>query len=131
MKGIYLLYLKLNKTQLIKIGKLGLLRFKEGFYLYIGSAKNGIIPRVSRHLKNKKKLFWHIDYFLNSEHSSVVSVYYVENRIFSECDIVKKLKAEYLRDSAIKIENFGCSDCRCKSHFFYLHKDFNIESLPF
>jgi Uri superfamily endonuclease len=126
LKGIYLLYLKLEKTQDIEIGMLGLLRFKEGSYLYIGSARNGIIQRVSRHLKRKKKLFWHIDYFLNSYHASVESVYYVEDKNFSECDIVKKLQKEYFKNSAAAIKGFGSSDCRCISHFFYLLKEFNL-----
>jgi Uri superfamily endonuclease len=37
-KGIYLLELKLNSDSLIKVGKLGLFTFQNGYYYYVGSA---------------------------------------------------------------------------------------------
>ena len=130
MKGTYLLYLELKKPQEIEIGRLGLIEFKKGFYLYIGSAKNGIIQRVSRHLKDEKKLFWHIDYFLSNNNSSVEKVYYTEEQQYSECDVSRMLLREF-DDSLIPVDCFGCSDCSCKSHFYYIYRDFRIGEFSF
>lgn len=125
-KGTYLLHLKLNKTQHIRIGRIGNIRFKKGFYVYVGSARNGIIQRVSRHLKDKKKLFWHIDYFIDNNQASVESVFYTEDKDISECDIARNLGKGNFKNSIFPVRDFGCSDCSCESHFFYLSEDLDI-----
>ena len=55
MKGVYLLLLQLDNSQQISIGRLGVQHFAKGFYAYVGSALNGIEPRVNRHISNDKK----------------------------------------------------------------------------
>ncbi|MGZ7049923.1 MAG: GIY-YIG nuclease family protein, partial [Methanobacterium sp.] len=62
----YCLLINLNVDSEISVGKLGKLNFKKGFYVYVGSALNSIDARIKRHLKNDKKLFWHIDYLLTT-----------------------------------------------------------------
>lgn len=115
MKGIYLLLINCRKTQSIQIGKLGVIDFIRGSYLYIGSALNGIARRVSRHLKVKKNNFWHIDYLLSNRHVNIEKVYGLESDKMIECQIAEKIGG-----SAESIEGFGSSDCRCRSHLFYL-----------
>ncbi|TAN39270.1 MAG: GIY-YIG nuclease family protein, partial [Candidatus Methanoperedens sp.] len=76
MKGVYILNLKIDKDIVIRVGKLGNIRFKKGYYAYIGSALGtGGFKRVTRHFniasgKNMTRK-WHIDYLL--PHSEVVS----------------------------------------------------------
>ena len=44
----------------IKIGKKGIFKFSKGYYVYTGSAKNGLKSRIQRHFNRTKKKFWHI-----------------------------------------------------------------------
>lgn len=96
-RGTYALVIFLPRAQTIRVGALGAFKFPRGYYLYIGSALNGLSARVARHLANArrfdaqsmalrnlrgerlrqrrrgKKRFWHIDYLL--EHARVVDVW--------------------------------------------------------
>ena len=112
MKGSYLLIIKLENDTKIPIGKLGELWFNKGFYVYVGSALNGLDQRIRRHLRSNKKTHWHIDYLL--KHATVTDVFYKENNIREECIIAKKYEG-----TLPSILGFGCSDCKCKSHLFY------------
>jgi len=116
MKGVYCLLISCRKPQSIRIGKLGVINFRKGFYLYVGSALNGIEGRVSRHLRSKKRKFWHIDYFLSNKYVNVDYVYCIETEKKIECDIAKKV-----RTTAKPVMRFGSSDCRCGSHLFFVY----------
>jgi Uri superfamily endonuclease len=127
--GTYILILKLAKDSRIKIGRLGILLFSRGYYCYVGSALGksmSIENRTARHKKlnreRKGRLKWHIDYFLVNRNVSISDIIVFEAR--AECEISRLLKK-----SADQIEGFGCSDCKCKSHFYYFGK--NPISLPF
>ncbi len=63
-KGFYQLILYKDKESKIKIGKKGDANFPEGYYIYTGSALNGLEGRIKRHLRKHKEKFWHIDYLL-------------------------------------------------------------------
>ena len=112
MKGSYLLLLELENDKTIPIGKLGEITFNKGFYIYVGSALNGLEQRIKRHLRENKKIHWHIDYLL--QYAKIINVFYKENNIREECHIAKKLDKKLL-----PTPSFGCSDCICKSHLFY------------
>jgi len=116
MKGTYILIIRLEKDQSIKIGSLGSISFSKGYYFYVGSAFGksvSIESRVSRHLSKNKKLRWHIDYFLMNENAQVIDALVFEGKKI-ECKLAKKLSKNF-----VSIKKFGCSDCSCKSHFFY------------
>ena len=123
--------IELKKDSSIKIGALGNIKFKKGLYCYVGSALNSLEKRIKRHLKNKKKLYWHIDYFLLNKNSSVKKIFYKESNKREECKIARFV----LKNSINSIAGFGCSDCSCKSHLFmiksynFLEKNSNIYSL--
>ena len=116
MKGIYVLVVRVKTNIKVSVGSLGLLSFKKGNYLYVGSAQNNIEKRVERHLKQEKKLYWHIDYLLDNNNSEVVSVFTLPTMLKSdECRVAQEL----LKRSE-PVSGFGCSDCNCNSHLFYL-----------
>ena len=115
MKGTYCLLIKCRRSQSIQIGKLGVIDFVKGFYLYVGSALNGIQRRVSRHLKKEKSKFWHIDYFLSKRYVNIDQVYCLESDEKIECHIAEKVGA-----IAEPVLGFGSSDCRCRSHLFFV-----------
>ena len=64
--GSYALVLRLPSRRKIRVGKLGLVEFPRGHYVYFGSALGGLNARVARNLSNDKKLHWYADY-LNAE----------------------------------------------------------------
>ena len=112
MKGCYILVIKLKKDTFIEIGRLGKIFFKKGFYVYVGSAMNGLMQRINRHLRKNKKTYWHIDHLLR--YGEIKHVFYKQNSKKEECIV-----ANILRGRLSSIPYFGCSDCKCNSHLFY------------
>jgi Uri superfamily endonuclease len=115
MKGIYVLLIHLNRDIAIRVGSLGTREFKEGNYVYVGSAQNGVEQRVARHLRKEKRLFWHIDYLLNDDAAEIVEVYVKPAGKEEECQVAAKIS-----EKAEPVTGFGCSDCHCPSHLFQL-----------
>lgn len=111
MNGVYLLVMALKKDTILQIGKLGRLRFKNGCYVYVGSAQSGLEQRLARHLRAEKKSHWHIDYFLAS--CNIQQVFYKETSKKEECSI-----AQLFKKNCDPIPGFGSSDCSCISHLF-------------
>ena len=115
MKGMYVLIIENNADREVVIGKIGVIAFKKGFYAYVGSALSGLEQRVGRHLRiENKKMHWHIDYLLAIPGIEVLEVVCAESDESKECEI-----AAHLHTDLAFIENFGCSDCSCKSHLFF------------
>jgi len=112
MKGSYILIVEIKNDSIISVGKKGEKRFNKGYYIYAGSALNGLDQRIQRHLRKQKKIHWHIDYLL--KYAVVIEVFYKESKVKEECNIAKKLDVKLP-----SISGFGCSDCKCKSHLFY------------
>ncbi|MBI5680665.1 MAG: GIY-YIG nuclease family protein [Methanobacterium sp.] len=110
----YCLIIELNKNSSIEIGKLGKLVFKKGYYVYIGSALNSLDGRIKRHLSNEKKLFWHVDYLLNSPNSTIKEIILERSSEKWECSIAKEISKE-----GITVDRFGSSDCKCNAHLYY------------
>ena len=115
LKGIYLLIIRLDANVSFEVGALGEVSFTKGFYVYIGSAQNSLKQRVKRHLRNDKRLFWHIDYLLNSKHAQIHKIFYKEVGKEEECTV-----AQETSQVGKPVRGFGCSDCNCKSHLFHL-----------
>jgi endonuclease-3 len=126
MKGVYVIILRMKESKDIRIGKLGRLHFKRGYYSYVGSAQgSGGIKRVTRHFsvahgRNTTKK-WHIDYLL--PHSEVICAVFSQTDDVLEC-VVAKLLGEYSE----AIPDFGCSDCACGSHLFFTGKNITDEA---
>ena len=112
MKGCYCLIIILNTPSKIKIGKLGKIDFNEGYYVYVGSAMNYLESRINRHLRSKKTLHWHIVYLLKK--AKICDIIYNESTKKIECEL-----SQYISSNGKGINDFGCSDCDCKSHLYY------------
>lgn len=122
MKGTYILISHLKKDSKIKVGSLGEIDFKKGYYCYVGSAKGkstSIENRTGRHKKTASKkagnLKWHIDYFLVNPNVFLTETKKMEGG--DECKTSKLL--ESFADNTI--QNFGSSDCTfgCRGHLHY------------
>jgi len=122
MKGAYILSIYLGKSINLEIGALGNIYFARGVYFYVGSAMGDSGPmalenRIKRHISPSynKKSRWHIDYFLEDSNSYIVRIYLIPSLQTLECVLAQEL----MKTSDDYIEDFGSSDCRCKSHLFY------------
>ena len=111
-RGCYFLLFKLIRKEKIIVGKTGLRSFFEGFYIYVGSSMNGFRSRVKRHIKNKKKLYWHIDYLLVK--ALIENIVCIESDKRIECKLANDLSKLFK-----SVPGFGASDCKCSSHLFF------------
>jgi Uri superfamily endonuclease len=114
-RGTYALVAFLKKGVRIQIGRLGMHDFTEGYYIYAGSALGSLSGRLNRHLKQQKRLHWHIDYLL--QHASIKEIWYTEGLDRLECTWNAIITA--LPGAQLSIRGFGSSDCRCFSHLTY------------
>jgi len=107
--------MRCKKTGRTKIGRLGNIQLRPGFYIYVGSAQGpgGIKARVTRHRRRNKKLHWHIDYL--RRHTALIETWALAGTANHEHNWAAALAAHY----PIAMPRFGASDCRCGSHLFY------------
>ncbi|NLN59604.1 MAG: DNA/RNA nuclease SfsA [Deltaproteobacteria bacterium] len=113
-RGSYLLILNLASDRSIDVGRLGSIFFPAGYYIYVGSAQKNLSQRVNRHLRRKKKPFWHIDYLRNHADSCVAVP------IRSSENLEHELAGALGKICGRQIPDFGSSDCRCPTHLFSL-----------
>jgi len=113
--GIYNLIIKLSKDKKITIGRLGTFVFPEGFYVYTGSAQNGLEKRIDRHLSSNKRFHWHIDYLLS--YTEIVHVLRYAGVKKDECKINHLIAKS--SGAVPVVVKFGSSDCNCVAHLYY------------
>jgi sugar fermentation stimulation protein A len=116
-RGSYILILRLPAGRTLNIGKLGRVKFKAGYYLYAGSARKNLTQRLERHKRDRKRLFWHIDYL--RAHAEVHLALPIRASDPLECELAQGLK----KISHWEVPGFGCSDCSCDTHLFGMRKD--------
>lgn len=116
-KGSYILILELQCAKVSKLGSLGSFNFKKGYYLYVGSAMKNLDKRVSRHMRKRKKLFWHIDYL--GKLADGIRYQVIRSCSKQECQLSKSLASIFPAGP----KGFGSSDCSCKTHLYYSKLD--------
>ena len=114
ISGSYILVLENVKNDKIKIGKIGEIKFKKGFYTYVGSAMNGLDQRVKRHYKNKKNKRWHIDY-ITPNPMKIIKDFKIRRKDKIEVELAK----DVMQISDGYIPYFGSSDSKLESHLFF------------
>ncbi len=98
---------------------------REGLYLYVGSAKRGLEKRIGRHLRKRKKRFWHIDYITGRRDVTVRGVFLSR---LPECETLRAVSLF----GALVGNKLGSSDCACPSHVVRVTEagpDFIVEHL--
>ncbi|NVM54489.1 MAG: GIY-YIG nuclease family protein [Candidatus Helarchaeota archaeon] len=121
-QGVYALIIENGNEKHLQIGKLGNFLFIKGLYVYIGSAlgrtSTSLEHRLKRHLSSvKKKLFWHIDFFLNSNEVEVFALIFSQTSERKECELAYAVSQ--IETAQILVRRFGASDCACLSHLYY------------
>lgn len=122
-KGIYYLIINISRKRTIEIGHLGTYSFLTGFYVYIGSAQKNLKQRIKRHLQQKKRLHWHIDYLL--QYGEIISVYECAGKRESECTLSRKIGT--IKNATIPVKGFGSSDCSCTTHLYFFRDNPNTD----
>jgi Uri superfamily endonuclease len=109
----YQLEIEIGKPIQIQVGRLGRFMFPAGRYVYTGSAKRNLEARIERHLRQEKRLHWHIDWLLAEPGVNVVAV---RRSREDECVLNQRVAG------TIVASGFGSSDCHesCGSHLRYL-----------
>ncbi len=116
-RGSYLLILYLRRGKRLSVGKLGRISFPQGFYIYVGSAMNGLEKRIGRHRHLRKRLHWHIDALRAvTEFRSALPIRSSERL---ECAIAGALEGM----GQWEIPCFGSTDCTCRTHLFGMAGD--------
>lgn len=118
--GAYLLVLKNKKPRSVDVGRSGRFFFQKGYYVYVGSGMKNLKKRVARHLKKRKRLFWHIDYIAPSM-MSVEKIYTIRRNERIESALAERMG----RICTAPLQGFGASDVGESSHLFY------FESAPY
>ncbi len=113
--GTYCLILHLPRRTRIAVGRLGLFDFPAGYYVYVGSALNGLEARLARHLRQDKALHWHVDYLL--QHATLVETWSAISAERLECRWAEI--ASTLPGASLPVPRFGASDCRCPAHLIH------------
>ena len=116
-RGSYLLLLRLASDKNVDVGALGRIQFAPGYYVYVGSAMRGLSARIARHRRKRKRPRWHVDY-LRREADGFLALPIRSSRR-EECDVARALSA-VLNYGPV---GFGSSDCRCKTHLFWIGKN--------
>ena len=116
--GIYVVEVRLRRSNPIRVGQLGEIPFRAGAYLYVGSARRGLRARLERHARREKPRRWHIDYLTTVGAVEFAAVWPTE--AVTECELARRVAQ--LAGEHSSVAGFGCSDCRCRSHLFYLGK---------
>lgn len=119
-KGCYCLIFR-NPDAVIRVGALGLLAFRAGWHVYVGSARgSGGLARVDRHIRLAGRTggspHWHVDYLLLDPRFQLRYAVTAETDLDLECAYAGALGGR-------AVEGFGCSDCRCISHLFHFEDD--------
>jgi Uri superfamily endonuclease len=117
LPGTYALIFLSSRERQLKIGKLGTLQLKPGFYIYVGSAfgPGGLKARIAHHCKKARRPHWHIDYLGSFLH--LIEIWYTYDPVQREHQWAQTLSAT--RGTSVPLAGFGSSDCRCKTHLFF------------
>jgi Uri superfamily endonuclease len=123
--GTYILLAELGSRATIEIGKIGSLSFAAGTYAYVGSAfgPGGLAARLGRYASVARRKHWHIDFLLDQ--GEVVGALVRTDKRRRECAWANWTANRALRN----VPNFGSSDCRCKSHLFFVGNDEKAEEM--
>jgi len=123
--GSYALLLYLSQETSIGIGRLGLLAFSAGYYVYVGSAMRCLHARIRRHLRTDKKMRWHIDYLRRQ--AVPVEVWIMPSPDRLECRWARSVAA--MSGALDSTRGFGSSDCSCRTHLLYFESRPSAEQL--
>ncbi len=117
--GTYALVFSSVAKTVVQIGKLGEIRLRPGWYVYVGSAlaaKTGVLRRVTRHADPTRPKKWNVDYV--KPHLRLLEIWYTHDPVRRECQWAVAVGAG--RGAQVHLAQIGARDCKkCATHFYY------------
>lgn len=112
--GTYALVLRSDFDASIRIGRLGDLTLRAGYYVYVGSAfgPGGVRARLGHHLRLAPRPHWHVDHL--RARTSPVEAWYSHDSTPREHEWSHILSQ--IPRSSVPLSGFGSSDCSCIAH---------------
>ena len=112
--GTYALIMAATGSRCLRIGRLGSLALRPGWYVYVGSAfgPGGVRARLAHHRKPAARPHWHIDYL--RPHAGLQRAWYTHDPHRREHQWAAILLQ--LPGAEVPLPGFGSSDCGCPSH---------------
>lgn len=110
----YGLLLEVSRPFCATVGRLGRCYLAPGAYLYVGSARRGLMKRLARHIRRDKVRRWHIDYLTTAKEVRVAGALVTAD--YEECALRELLETGQGWHAVLP--GFGASDCSgaCTSH---------------
>lgn len=118
-RGVYLVFLQLSRPEHLRRAGRGW-RLSAGVYVYAGSARQALFPRILRHLKTDKKIHWHLDLLTTCAAVSIPLVLCTSRPELTECHLARLVREHW--PAAEPVAGFGNTDCpnRCPGHLLWL-----------
>lgn len=112
--GTYALILAAHEARCLRIGRLGSLALRPGWYVYVGSAfgPGGVRARLAHHRQRTARPHWHIDYL--RRHTQLEGVWCTHDPVRREHQWAQTMQR--LPGADMPLRGFGASDCACASH---------------
>lgn len=110
--GIYCVVLRVSRPRRLGILRAGGCRVGPGWYVYTGSAKRNLIPRLGRHLRRLKRMRWHIDHLRAV--ATLRQIWIWPWTFGGECQTNARILQ--MSNGGFPLKRFGSSDCRCVAH---------------
>jgi Uri superfamily endonuclease len=114
--GTYALILRSSRACTIRIGRLGTLRLRPGWYVYVGSAfgPGGLRPRIAHHGRRAQRPHWHIDYL--RLYTRIEAVWCCRG---ARCEHQWAANIGAMPGAAVVLPGFGSSDRGCETHLYW------------
>jgi len=114
--GTYVLRMRCVSARAIRIGQLGTLRLRPGYYVYVGSAfgSGGLRARIRHHRRKSRRPHWHVDYL--RLHVWLEGVVYIRGAR-REHEWAQAIAA--MPGTSLVLRGFGSSDCDCATHLYW------------
>ncbi len=112
--GTYALVLRSSTTRTVRVGALGDMHVRPGYYVYVGSAcgPGGLRARIEHHACRAARPHWHIDYL--RRYTRLQTVWHTGAR----CEHEWAAAVNSMAGATIALAGFGSSDCDCETHLF-------------
>jgi Uri superfamily endonuclease len=118
--GTYALVLRCTRSVVVRVGRLGSMRTRPGFYVYVGSAfgPGGVRARVERHARRSGRPHWHVDHLRPV--TRLREVWHSHDPLRREHDWARGVGS--MQCAETELRGFGSSDCACPAHLFFFRE---------
>jgi Uri superfamily endonuclease len=113
--GTYALMLRCDLACTVRVGRMGGVPLRPGYYIYVGSAfgPGGLRARIAHHARRAARPHWHVDYI--RRHTRLEAVWY---RRGARCEHEWAKAIGAAAGVAVVRPGLGSSDCGCRTHLF-------------